>query len=143
MHRIINLTHNSCFFVCRKIICAWNSIYASHLDIFAKLFSNTPISHVFVFNPNCNSVLKLQMVMYLKLMAVWGQENNGQVFLWSVSNIKVSVIASFVMKKCLTDVFMSVFWDARKSMELRYDEEWQCNNAVSFYFLEILHFTLI
>ena len=81
--------------------------------------------------------------MYLKLMAVCGQENNGQVFLWSVSNIKMSVAASFVVRKCLTDAFMSVFWDARKSMELRYDEEWQCNNAVSFYFLEILHFTLI
>ncbi len=47
------------------------------------------------------------------------------------------------MGKCRTDVFVSVFCDARESMELRYDEECLCDNAVSSYYLEISHFTLV
>ena len=64
-------------------------------------------------------------------------------FLWLVSNIKVLVTASYVMGKCRTDVFVSVFCDARESMELRYDEECLCDNAVSSYYLEIRHFTVV
>ena len=122
---------------------ASNSMYKSHLDIFAKLFSNTLISHVFVFNPNYNTILKLQMVVYLKLMKVWGQENNGRVFLWLVSNIKVSVTTSYVMGKCRTGVFMSVFWDARDSMDSPHNGEGHRDSAVSLYFLEIPHFILV
>ena len=38
---------------------------------------------------------------------------------------------------------MSVFCNARESMELRYDEECLRDNAVSLYYLEIPHFTLV
>ena len=38
---------------------------------------------------------------------------------------------------------MSVFCDARESMELQYDQECLCDNAVSLYYLEIPHFTLV
>ena len=76
-------------------------------------------------------------------MEVYGRENNGQVCLWLVSNVKVSVTASYVMGKCRTDVFVSVFCDARDSMELLYDEECFNDNAVSLYYLEIPHFTLV
>ena len=51
-------------------------------------------------------------------------------FLWLVSNIKVSVTASYVMGKCRTGVFMSVFCDARGSMGLLYDGEWLRDSAV-------------
>ena len=64
-------------------------------------------------------------------------------FLWLVSNIKVLVTASYVMAKCQTGVFVSVFCNARESMELRYDEECLNHNAVSLYYLEIPHFTLV
>ena len=64
-------------------------------------------------------------------------------FLWLVSNIKVLVTASYVMGKCRTGVFVSVFCNARESMELRYDEKGHRDNAVSLYFLEIHHFTLV
>ena len=64
-------------------------------------------------------------------------------FLWLVSNIKVLVTASYVMGKCRTGVFVSVFCNARESMELRDDEECLSVNAVSFYYLEIPHFTLV
>ena len=57
------------------------------------------------------------MVAYLKLMEVYGRENGGGVFLWLVSNIKVLVTASYVMGKCRTGVFVSVFCDARESMD--------------------------
>ena len=56
------------------------------------------------------------MVAYLKLMEVYGRENGGGVFLWLVSNIKVLVTASYVMEKCRTGVFVSVFCNARESM---------------------------
>ena len=49
------------------------------------------------------------MVAYLKLMEVYGRENGCGVFLWLVSNIKVLVTASYVMGKCRTGVFVSVF----------------------------------
>ena len=64
-------------------------------------------------------------------------------FLWLVSNIKVLVTASGVMGKCRTGVFVSVFCNARESMELRYDGECLRDNAVSLYYLEIPHFTLV
>ena len=64
-------------------------------------------------------------------------------FLWLVSNIKVLVTASYVMGKCRTGVSVSVFCNARGSMELRYDEEYFGDNAVSLYYLEIPHFTLV
>ena len=84
----------------------------------------------------------LQIVVYLELMEVWGRENNGGVFLWLVSNIKLSVTTSYVMGKCRTDVFKSVFCDARVSMELPRDGECLRDNAVSLYFPEIPHFVL-
>ena len=62
-------------------------------------------------------------------------------FLCLVSNINVSVTASCVMRKWQTDVFTSVFCDARESMEWPRDEECLRDNAVSLYFSEIPHFT--
>ena len=76
-------------------------------------------------------------------MEVYGRENGGGVFLWLVSNIKVLVTASYVMAKCQTGVFVSVFCIARESMELRYDRECLNDNAVSLYYLEIPNFTLV
>ena len=38
---------------------------------------------------------------------------------------------------------MSVFCNARESMELRYDKECLRNNAVSLYYLEICNFSLL
>ena len=76
-------------------------------------------------------------------MEVYGHENGGVVFLWLVSNIKISVTASYVMGKCRTGVFVSVFCNARESMELRYDEEGHHDNAVSLYYLEIPDFSLL
>ena len=64
-------------------------------------------------------------------------------FLWLVSNIKVSVTASYVMGKCRTDVFVSVFCGARESMGLQYNGECLRDNAVSLYFLEIPNFSLV
>ena len=64
-------------------------------------------------------------------------------FLWLVSNIKVLVTASYVMGKCRTGVFVSVFCNARESMELRYDEKGHRDNAVSLYYLEIPNFSLL
>ena len=83
------------------------------------------------------------MVAYLKLMEVYGRENGGGVFLWLVSNIKVLVTASYVMGKCRTGVFVSVFCNSRESMELQYDVECLYDNALSLYYLEIPHFTLV
>ena len=85
----------------------------------------------------------LQMVVYLELMEVWGRENNGQVCLWFVSNIKSSVTAAYVMGKCRTDVFVSVFCDARDSMDFQRNEEGLRDNAVSLYYLEIPDFSLL
>ena len=64
-------------------------------------------------------------------------------FLWLASNIKVLVTASCVMGKCRTGVFVSVFCDARESMDSPHNEEGHCDSAVSLYFLEIPHFTLV
>ena len=64
-------------------------------------------------------------------------------FLWLVSNIKVLVTASCVMGKCRTGVFVSVFCDARESMDSWSNGENLCNSAVSLYFLEIPRFTLV
>ena len=83
------------------------------------------------------------MVAYLKLMAVYGRENGGGVLLWLVSNINVLVPASYVMGKCRTGVFVSVFCDARESMDSSHNEEGHRDNAVSLYFLEIPHFALV
>ena len=82
-------------------------------------------------------------MVYLKLMAVHGRENGCGVFLWLVSNIKLLVTASYVMGKCRTGVFVSVFCDARESMDSSHNEEGHRDNAVSLYFLEIPHFTLV
>jgi hypothetical protein len=65
------------------------------------------------------------------------------VFPWLVSNIKVLVAASYVMGKCQTDVFVSVFCDARDSMDSPHNEEGHLDSAVSSYFLEITHFILV
>ena len=75
-------------------------------------------------------------------MQVYGHQNGGGVFLWLVSNIKVLVTASYIIGKCRTGVFVSVFCDARDSMQLLYDEEFPNDNAVSLYYLEIPHFSL-
>ena len=83
------------------------------------------------------------MVAYLKLMAVYGRENGGGGFLWVVSNIKVLVTALYVMGKCRTGVFASVFCNGRESMELPYDAVYPYGNAVSLYYLEIPNFTLV
>ena len=64
-------------------------------------------------------------------------------FLWLVSNIKVSVTASCVMRRCRTDVFVSVFCDTRDSMDSPHNEECHRDSAVSLYFLEITHFILV
>ena len=47
------------------------------------------------------------------------------------------------MGKCRTGVFLSVFCDARESMDSPRNEEGHRDNAVSLYFLEIPHFTLV
>ena len=52
-------------------------------------------------------------------------------FLWLVSSIKVSVTASYVMRKCQTDVIVSVSWDARESMEFRLDG-WQVHDSAVY-----------
>ena len=70
-------------------------------------------------------------MVYLESMEVWDRENDGDVFLWLVSNIKKSVATSCVMGKCRTDVFVSVFCDVRDSIELPYDGEWLRDSAVS------------
>ena len=64
-------------------------------------------------------------------------------FLWLVSNIKVLVTASCVMGKCRTGVFVSVFCDARESMDSPHNKEGHRDSAVSLYFHEIPHFTLV
>ena len=64
-------------------------------------------------------------------------------FLWLVSNIKVLVTASCVMGKCRTGVFVSVFCDARDSMDSPHNGEGHRDSAVSLYLLEITHFILV
>ena len=64
-------------------------------------------------------------------------------FVWLVSNIKVSVTTSYVVRKCRTGVFASVLCDARESMDSPHNEEGHRDSAVSLYFLEIPHFTLV
>ena len=76
-------------------------------------------------------------------MEVRGRENDGFVFLWIVTNIKVSVTASYVMGKCRSDVFKSVFCDVKESMDLLYNGECLRDNAVSLHFLEISLFTRV
>ena len=61
----------------------------------------------------------LQIVVYLKLMEMCGRENDGGVFLWLVTNIKISVTAPHVIEKCRTDVLASVLWNVRDSMEFQ------------------------
>jgi len=64
-------------------------------------------------------------------MDVRERENGGGVFLWLVPNIKVSVAASYVMGKCRTDVFVSVFCDTRNSMDSQHNGEGSRDSAVS------------
>ena len=85
----------------------------------------------------------LHVVAYLKLMEVYGRENGGGVFLWIVSNIKVLVTASYVMGKCRTGVFVSVFCNVRETMELLHDEVCLRHSAVLLYYLEIPIVTLV
>ena len=47
------------------------------------------------------------------------------------------------MGNCRTDVFVSVFCDARDSMDSQHNGEGHRNSAVSLYFLEITHFILV
>jgi hypothetical protein len=54
------------------------------------------------------------MLVYLELMGVRGRENGGVVFLWLVSGINVSVTTSYVMRKCISGVFKSVFCDVQE-----------------------------
>ena len=49
------------------------------------------------------------MVLYLELKEAGARENGWRGVLWLGSNIKVSVAASYVVRKCQTDVFKSVF----------------------------------
>ena len=83
------------------------------------------------------------MVVYLNLMEVYGRENGCRVFLWLISDMKVLVTASYVMGKCRTGVFVSVFCNARESMDSPHNEEGHRDSAVSLYFLKITHFTLL
>ena len=76
-------------------------------------------------------------------MEVYGRENGGGVFLWLVSNIKVLVTASYVMGKCRTGVFVSVFCNVRETMELLHDEVYLRHSAVLLYYLEIPIVTLV
>ena len=64
-------------------------------------------------------------------------------FLWLLSNIKVLVAASCVMGKCRTGVFVSVYCNLRETMELLDDKGCLLDSAVSLYYLEIPHFTLV
>jgi hypothetical protein len=57
------------------------------------------------------------MLIYLELMEMRGREKTGEVFLWVVASIKISVTTLYVMGKCQKDVFVSVFCDARDSMD--------------------------
>ena len=127
--------------VCNKTklcTCLYN---VSHIIYtFIWYFSFFHVTHVtLITTPSWN----LQVVVYLKLMEVYGHENGSGVFLWLVSNIKVLVTASYIMGKCWTGVFVSVFCNGRESMELLYDKECLLDNAVSLYYLEIPHFTLV
>ena len=83
------------------------------------------------------------MGVYLGSMDVRERENGGEVFLWLVPNIKVLVTASYVMGKCRTGVFVSVFCAARDSMDSPHNGEGHRDNAASLYDLEIPHFTLV
>ena len=74
---------------------------------------------------------------------MWGRENVGGVFLGIVPNQTILITASYVMGKCRSGVFESVFCSARESMELLRNEECPRGNAVSLYFLEKPHFTLV
>jgi hypothetical protein len=71
------------------------------------------------------------MVVYFELMGGCGSENAGKMFLWLAVNIKMSVTASYIVGKCRTDTFVSVFCDAKESMEFLSNEEWLHNSAVS------------
>ena len=64
-------------------------------------------------------------------------------FLCLISNIKVSVTASDAVGKCRTDVFVSVFYDTRDSMDFRHNWESLRGSAASLYFLEIPYFTFV
>ena len=70
------------------------------------------------------------MFVYLDLLKVQGRENDCGGVLWFVSNKKVSVTASYIMGKCPTVVFVSVFCNVRGSMGLPYDGECLRDNAV-------------
>ena len=83
------------------------------------------------------------MVLYLELKEAGARENGWRGVLWLGSNIKVSVAASYVMGKCQTDVFASVFCDLRDSMGLPCDGGYIRDSAVLLYFFKIPHFNLV
>mgnify|MGYP004328412719 CR=1 FL=1 len=125
-------------------MCTWRGIYTNHLDmLLSDYFSNTSIFTLLYLTLIITPSWNLQIVVYLKLMEVWGHENGGRVFLQLVSNIKILVTASYVLGKYESGVFMSVFCGARESIEWPRDEECLRDNAVSLYFSTIPHFTLV
>jgi hypothetical protein len=75
-------------------------MYKNHLDILPNYVQTHPINRVYVYNPNYNPIFELQMLVYLELMEVRDRENGRGVFLWLVCNIKISVTALYVMRKC-------------------------------------------
>ena len=120
-----------------------NTTYKNCIGKLSNCFQTHPTFHLLCITLNTTPSWNLQMVVYLNLVEVWGHENSGRVFLCLVSNINVSVTASCVMRKWQTDVFTSVFCDARESMEFRHNEGLLLDNAVSLYFLRIYRFTLV
>ena len=72
---------------------------------------------------------ELQIVIYLELMDVCGRENARMVFLWLATIIKMSVIASYIVEKCRTSIFVSVFCGTKKSTAFSCERVvalWQC-----------------
>ena len=53
------------------------------------------------------------------------------------------VTASYIMGKCRTSVIGSVFCNVRETMDLLYDGRCLRDSAVSLYYLQIPHFTLV
>ena len=112
-----NITHKRIkTFVLQTSYVQLYTLFLSYEYIILLSLKNIP-SVTLITKPTWDSQWDSQVVAYLKLMEVYGRENDGGVFLWLVSNIKVSVTASCVIKKCRTDVFVSVFCNQRESME--------------------------
>ena len=147
---------NSCFLLLRT----WNSIYIFKLmsksiyiyksceHILSKLFwniSNEPCFCIYVPSTLIVTPLwHLRMVVYpiyLKLMGVWARESGWRMFLLLLANIKILVTVSYVMGKCWTGVFVSVFCYVRETIELPEDEVCPRDSAVSLHYLKLPNFT--